>query len=160
MFFQKLQNPGTVPRTRVPDSPKNSGCPKVVPWDTNPWDSLNWDKNRWDSPGISSFGTQVPRTKIVGNGSLVPCPSLRFPYYGIPRYNLTDSNSGYYKSVVYFWSVLANSFKRIIYLLQSRRLEILIIKKQKSKATDFKVGRKKCQKLIPAKVYFFQKRKL
>ena len=43
--------------SRVPSSPKNSGCPKVVPWDTNPWDSWDWDKNRWDSSGILSFGT-------------------------------------------------------------------------------------------------------
>ena len=35
-FFKKFQNAGTVPGTRVPSSPKNFGCPKFVPWDTNP----------------------------------------------------------------------------------------------------------------------------
>ena len=74
-FFEKFRNPGTVPGTRVPSSPKNSGSPKVVPWDANPWDSWDWDKNPWDSPGILSFGTQVPGTKIVGTGSPVPCSS-------------------------------------------------------------------------------------
>ena len=73
MFFQKkIQNPGTVPGTRVPSSPKNSGLPKVVPWDTNPWDSKDCDKNRGDSLGIMSFGTQVPGTKIVGTAMAVP----------------------------------------------------------------------------------------
>ena len=52
------------------------GCPKVVPWDTIPWDSWDWDKNPWDSPGILSFRTKVPGTKIVGTGSLVLCPFL------------------------------------------------------------------------------------
>ena len=75
-FFEKFRNPGTVPGTRVPSNPKNSGSPKVVPWDANPWDSWDWDKNPWDSPGILSFGTQVPGTKILGTGSPVPCPSL------------------------------------------------------------------------------------
>ena len=33
-------------------------------------------KNRLNSPGILSFGTHVPWTKIVGTGSPVPCSSL------------------------------------------------------------------------------------
>ena len=68
--------PGLSHGTRDPNSPKNCCCPKDVPWDTNPWDSFDLDKNRWDSPGILSFGTHAPGTKILGTGSPVPCQSL------------------------------------------------------------------------------------
>ena len=60
----------------VSRSPKNSGCPKVLPLDPNLWDSCDWDKNRSNSPGILSFATQVPGTKTLGTGSPVralPC---------------------------------------------------------------------------------------
>ena len=35
-----------------------------------------WDHLGLQSHGIFSFGTQVPRTKILGTGSPVPCPPL------------------------------------------------------------------------------------
>ena len=72
-FFEKFRNPGTVPGTRVPSSPK------VVPWDANPWDSWDWDENPWDSPGILSFGTQLPGTKNPWDwqSRSMPTPGLK-----------------------------------------------------------------------------------
>ena len=55
-----------------PSSPKNSGCPKVVPWDRNPW-------NSWNSS---------QRDKIVGT-SPVPCPSVICDQEKKPRGKLT-----------------------------------------------------------------------
>ena len=80
------------PGEGVPSSPKNSGCPKDVPWETNPWDSWDWDKNRWDSPVILSFGAQVPGTKILGTGSPVPCPFLRTSDLKLKFFLYTFSN--------------------------------------------------------------------
>ena len=69
-FFKTFKISGTGSITQVPSSSK------VVPWEAKPRNSWDWVKNRWDSPEISSFGTQVPGTKIVGTCSPVQCPSL------------------------------------------------------------------------------------
>ena len=109
-FQKKSKVPGLSRRTRVPSSPKNFGCPKVVPWDTNPWNSWDWDKNRWDSPGTFSFGTQIPRTKILGTVSSVPCPSLLFTRENsiILISKLINSNAvGWLLIKIFRWSLLS-----------------------------------------------------
>ena len=59
-----------------PSSPKKFGCPKVVTWDKNCYDCWDKEQNLRDSPGILSFGTQVPGTKIFWTSSPVPCSFL------------------------------------------------------------------------------------
>ena len=62
-FFEKFRNPGTVPGTRVPSSPKNFGSPKVVPeilssspWDKNPWD---WQSRPMPIPDYSATALEL-----------------------------------------------------------------------------------------------------
>ena len=44
MSFQKIPESRDCPWDSSPKSSMISGCPKVVPWDTNFWDSWDWDK--------------------------------------------------------------------------------------------------------------------